>query len=129
MAAAEVAAEAHGQDPGVPVAGLPAQLGPPGLPQSLQWDTWQTTGLLGGDLGSRCLGGRTGDSEPAPTPHFQLSYLESQAAPPSRSIKAYALHSQNLASVSFCLGAGLPGLLTGPNKAEEMKVCEVSSSD
>lgn len=81
MAAAEAAAEAQGQDPGVLVAGLPAQLGPPGVPQSLQWDTWQTTGLLGGgDLGSRCLGGKTGDSGPAPTPNFQRSYLESQAA-------------------------------------------------
>ena len=48
MAAAEAAAEAHGQDPGVLVAGLPAQLGPPGLPQSLQWgymaDDWAPWG-------------------------------------------------------------------------------------
>ena len=48
---------------------------------------------------------------------------------PSCSIKADALRSQNLASVSFWLGAGLPALLTGPYKAEEMKVCEVSRLD
>lgn len=91
--------------------------------------TRQTAGLLGGDLGSLCSGGSTGDSEPAPTPQFQLSYLEPQAALPSLSIKADALHSQNLASVSFWLGASLPALLTGPYKAEEMKVCEVSRLD
>lgn len=41
---------------------------PQACPRACNGGTWQTTGLLGGDLGSRCLGGRTGDSEPTPPP-------------------------------------------------------------
>ena len=47
MAAAEAAAEAHGQDPGVPVAGLPAQLGPPGLPRACNGIHGRRLGSLG----------------------------------------------------------------------------------
>ena len=50
MAAAEAAAEARGQGPGVRVAALPAQSGPPGLPQSLQWVHGRRLGSLGGIL-------------------------------------------------------------------------------
>lgn len=61
------------------VAGLPAQLGPPGVPQSLQWDTWQTAGLLGGRSWFSVLRERQ-EILGLPHPHFQRSYLESQAA-------------------------------------------------
>ena len=128
MAAAEAVAEARGQGPGVRVAALPAQSGPPGLPQSLQWVHGRRLGSLQGILVLDAQG-EGQETLSLPPHHFQLSYLEPQAALPSRSIKADALHSQNLASVSFWLGAGLPALLTGPYKAEEMKVCEVSRLD
>ena len=54
-------AQVSGGSPACPV-------GSPRLAPEPAVGTRQTAGLLGGDPGPRCSGGKTGDSEPAPTP-------------------------------------------------------------